>query len=39
MGRGGKPEEVANVIAFLVSDEASYITGETVCVSGGTYMH
>jgi 3-oxoacyl-[acyl-carrier protein] reductase len=35
LGRFGAPKEVANVIAFLVSDEASYITGEMVLVDGG----
>ncbi len=35
MGRVGKSEEVANVIAFLASDAASYITGETIEVNGG----
>jgi 3-oxoacyl-[acyl-carrier protein] reductase len=33
--RMGLPEDVANVVAFLVSDEASYISGETVFVAGG----
>ena len=36
--RFGQPEEVAGLIAFLASDEASYITGEAVNVSGGWYM-
>lgn len=36
-GRFGKPEEVAGVVAFLVSDEASYITGEVISVNGGLY--
>lgn len=35
MGRNGKPEEVANLIAFLVSDEASFINGETIVIDGG----
>ncbi len=34
-GRGGTPEEIGNVILFLVSDEGSYITGETITASGG----
>jgi len=33
--RFGRPEEVAAVARFLASDEASYITGETICVTGG----
>jgi 3-oxoacyl-[acyl-carrier protein] reductase len=35
MRRMGKPVDIANVVAFLVSDEASYITGQTIYVSGG----
>jgi len=36
--RFGKPEEVANLIAFLASDEASYITGEVVVIDGGVTL-
>ena len=36
--RLGQPADVANVVAFLASDEASYVTGQTVSVSGGLTM-
>ena len=39
LGRIGKPEEVANVIAFLLSPESSYITGAVIDVNGGLYIH
>jgi 3-oxoacyl-[acyl-carrier protein] reductase len=35
MGRTGLPEEVAKVVRFLCSDEASYITGQVIAVNGG----
>ena len=36
-GRFGKPEEVAALVGFLVSDEAAYITGEVININGGLY--
>lgn len=35
IGRAGEPEEIASIAAFLVSDDASYITGETIYADGG----
>ena len=35
LGRAGAPSEVASIAAFLVSDDASYVTGETIYVDGG----
>ncbi|MBO7249584.1 MAG: SDR family oxidoreductase, partial [Bacteroidales bacterium] len=37
MKRFGKAEEVASLVAFLCSDEASYITGEVISINGGLY--
>ncbi len=38
LGRYGEPEDIANAVAFLVSDEASYITGQVLSVDGGMAM-
>ena len=37
LGRLGTPEDVANAVCFLASDEAAYITGQVVAVNGGMY--
>jgi 3-oxoacyl-[acyl-carrier protein] reductase len=37
MARIGKPEEVARVVRFLCSDDASYITGQVIGVNGGMF--
>jgi 2-hydroxycyclohexanecarboxyl-CoA dehydrogenase len=39
MGRLGQPDDCAGVIAFLLSDDAGFITGQTISVSGGLTMH
>ena len=38
MGKFGSGEDVSNCVAFLSSDLASYVTGETLHVNGGMYM-
>ena len=38
LGRLGEPDDVAAIVAFLVSDAGQYITGETIHVNGGLYM-
>ena len=37
MGRFGRPEEVAELVSFLLSDAAAYITGEVISINGGLY--
>jgi 3-oxoacyl-[acyl-carrier protein] reductase len=39
LGRVGQPQDIANAVAFLASERASFITGEVLCVSGGYYLH
>jgi 3-oxoacyl-[acyl-carrier protein] reductase len=38
LARMGTPEDIANAVKFLVSDDASYITGHVLAVNGGMYM-
>ncbi len=38
VGRLGDPQDIANAVAFLASDEAAYITGETLHINGGMYI-
>jgi 3-oxoacyl-[acyl-carrier protein] reductase len=39
VGRVGEPQDIANLVSFLVSDKAGYITGESYGVSGGVFPH
>jgi 3-oxoacyl-[acyl-carrier protein] reductase len=36
--RFGKPEEIASLVAFLVSDQAAYLTGQVISIDGGLFM-
>jgi len=39
VGRLAKPEEIAAAVVYLVSDAAAFVTGETLSINGGQYMH
>lgn len=39
VGRLGRPEDIANSVAFLVDDESSFITGSTLSINGGQHMY
>jgi len=39
LGRIGKPEDIADVVSFLLSEDSRYITGATIDVNGGLYIH
>jgi acetoacetyl-CoA reductase len=39
VGRLGKPEEIARAVLFLAADEAGFITGSTLAINGGQYLH
>ncbi|HEX7576389.1 MAG TPA: SDR family oxidoreductase, partial [Candidatus Methanoperedens sp.] len=38
IGRLGKPSEVAGAVAYLVSDDGDYITGQVIDINGGLYI-
>jgi len=38
IGYEGRPEDVANIVSFLVSEKSSYITGQAISVDGGWHM-
>ena len=38
LGQFGRPEDIANAVVFLASDDSSYITGQTLHIDGGMYM-
>jgi NAD(P)-dependent dehydrogenase (short-subunit alcohol dehydrogenase family) len=38
MGRSGRPEEIAHAVAFLLSEQSAYVTGQTIHVNGGLYL-
>jgi len=38
LGRAGQPEEIGEIVAFMATDHASFVVGETIEVNGGVYM-
>ena len=38
LGRAGQPQEVADLVAFLSSDKAAYISGQTIGINGAMYQ-
>ena len=38
VGRLGKPEEIAGLVAYLASDEAAFVTGANIAINGGQHM-
>ena len=38
VGRLGKPEEIAKLVCYLASDDASFITGSNIAINGGQHM-
>ncbi|MBI2312428.1 MAG: SDR family oxidoreductase, partial [Betaproteobacteria bacterium] len=39
VGRLGRPEEIAGLVAYLASDEAAFITGANISINGGQHMY
>jgi acetoacetyl-CoA reductase len=39
VGRLGKADEIARAVLFLIADESGFITGSTLTINGGQYMH
>ena len=39
LGRVGQPADLLGALAFLVSDESSFVTGQTLLVNGGRFLH
>lgn len=39
VGRRAVPEDIANAVAFLASDEAAHMTGQAINVTGGLWLH